>query len=176
MKTRIAFLGDSLTYGGKWEEFFPNYEIRNYGVSGEKSVEILSRLDNVLAEKPDQIFLMMGINDLGDGIGKNHILNNFNELIARLKNESGVLLIVQSLLPVNFHLFASEKFCSEDIRDINNMLKTICKKENITFVDLYSSFSTYSYELIKEYTKDGLHLNNAGYRLWKNCLKSENLI
>ncbi|MGQ1911073.1 GDSL-type esterase/lipase family protein [Marinifilum sp. RC60d5] len=176
MKTRIAFLGDSLTEGGKWDVFFPNHELCNYGVSGEKSVEILSRLDQVLAEKPNQIFLMMGINDLGDGVGKNDILNNFSELISRLKKEPEVLVVVQSLLPVNFQLFASETFCAKDIRDINKLLKTFCEKEMITFVDLYSLFSTYSDELIKEYTYDGLHLNSAGYRLWVNCLQSENLI
>ncbi|MDQ2179223.1 GDSL-type esterase/lipase family protein [Marinifilum sp. D714] len=173
---KIAFLGDSLTYAGRWDDFFPNHEVYNHGVPGEKSNDILMRLPAVLDQKNDQIFLMMGVNDLGDGIESNAIVENFSKLILKVKNETRSNLVIQSLLPVNFEMFPSNVFDSVKIRDINSLLKSLCKEENITFVNLYPSFSTYSNELMKEYTYDGLHLNDAGYRVWKNCLQSEDLI
>ncbi|WP_421920740.1 GDSL-type esterase/lipase family protein [Marinifilum sp.] len=173
---KIAFLGDSLTYAGRWEDFYPDHEISNHGIPGEKSNEILMRLPEVLDENPDQIFLMMGINDLGDGIEPRAIINNFSKLIAQVKNETTGKLVMQSLLPVNFEMYASNVFDSLKIRDINSLLKTMSIQENVTFVDLYPSFSTYSYDLIKAYTYDGLHLNDAGYRLWRNCLQSNKMI
>ena len=167
---KIAFLGDSLTHAGRWEEFFPVCEISNHGVPGERSAEILLRLDEVLEEKPDLILLMMGINDLGSGLAADAILPHFKQMIRRIKKESNAQLIIQSLLPVNFKLFPTTIFQFVDIKAINKMLKTLCEEEKITYVDLYPAFASYGDELIREYTYDGLHLNDAGYKVWANCL------
>jgi lysophospholipase L1-like esterase len=174
--SKIAFLGDSHTHAGRWENFFPKHEIPNHGIPGEKSAEIFLRLEDVLAEKPTQIFLMMGINDLGDGLRSDVILRNYQLTVDRIKKAKNIQLIVQSILPVNFELFTTDNFNSKDILETNQLLKILCEKEKITFVDLYTPFSTYLNELIPLYTYDGLHLNEAGYRIWKNCLQYENLI
>ena len=176
MKNRIAFWGDSLTERGNWKEYFPAYEISNFGVSGEKSDEILFRLDEVLLWKPQKIFLMMGINDLGDGLSVQKVLENYQKLFFLLREQKHIELIVQSLLPTNEVLFKSSNFDGMKILDLNYHLRDLCEKEEITYVDLYTYFSTYAYQLIKDYTDDGLHLNEAGYRVWKDCLQSENLI
>ena len=176
MDGRVAFLGDSLTHAGRWEEFFPNHEIANFGIPGETSAEITSRLEQVIEWKSEKVILMMGINDLGDGLGSGIILHHYKKIIERVQGLENVELIIQSLLPVNFQLFPTTNFQLGDILETNHQLKELCEKENITFVDLYPSFSTYANELIKEYTYDGVHLNEAGYRVWKNCLQSENLI
>jgi lysophospholipase L1-like esterase len=173
---KIVFLGDSLTHAGKWEDFFPGHEVYNHGVPGEKSSEILFRLPEVIDKNPDVLFVMMGINDLGDGIDVTEVIENYSKLIAQVRKAGDINLVVQSLLPVNFQLFPTNVFNSEKIRLINNLLINLCKEENITFVDLYSSLSTYSNELMKEYTYDGLHLNDAGYRVWNNRLQSEKLV
>ncbi|MDM8160806.1 GDSL-type esterase/lipase family protein [Labilibaculum sp. K2S] len=176
MKNRIAFLGDSLTEGGCWEEYFPASEISNFGISGERSDEILFRLDKVLFWEPKKIFLMMGINDLGEGLSYENILANYQKIVSILKEHKHIELIVQSLLPTNDSLFKSANFNGMKILELNYHLRDLCEKEKITYVDLYTAFSTYTYQLIKDYTNDGLHLNEAGYRVWKNCLQSQNLI
>lgn len=176
MKNRIAFWGDSLTEGGNWEKCFPNQEIANFGISGERSDEILSRLDEVLFWKSEKIFLMMGINDLGDGLSYQDVLGNYQKLFLIMKAHKDIELIVQSLLPTNDSLFKSGNFDEMKILELNYHLKDLCEKEKITYVDLYKAFSTYTYQLIKDYTDDGLHLNEVGYRVWKNCLQFENLI
>lgn len=176
MKKQIVFLGDSLTHAGRWEEFFPNVDIFNHGIPGEISIEILSRLDGVLQKQPDIIFVMMGINDLGSGLNSEEILSHYNQLIDRVKRNSKAKLIVQSLLPVNFELFPITIFSAEDILRANELLQSLCKKEEIIFVDLYSSFATDSDKLLKNYTYDGLHLNDTGYCVWKNRLLMENLL
>ena len=176
MKSKIAFLGDSLTNEGRWQEYFPNQEIANFGISGEKSEEIVSRIDEVILWKPSKIFLMMGINDLGDGLNYEEILKNFQIILPRLKEHRDIELIVQNLLPTNDTMFKSVNFDRMNILEVNLHLKDLCEKENVVFVDLYTIFSTYTHQLIKDYTNDGLHLNEAGYKIWKNCLQSGNLI
>lgn len=176
MKNRIAFLGDSLTNEGSWDDFFPAYETANFGISGEKSEEIISRIDEVIVWNPSKIFLMMGINDLGDGLNLKTILENYKIIIDRIKELANTELFVQSLLPTNEAMFKSSNFDGMKILEVNYHLRDLCEKEKITFVDLYTAFSTYTYQLIKDYTNDGLHLNKAGYRVWQNCLQSQNLI
>ncbi|RUT73092.1 GDSL-type esterase/lipase family protein [Ancylomarina longa] len=176
MSIRIAFVGDSLTHGGRWQEFFPNQEIANFGVPGEKSSQILARFDQVIAWNPKKIFLMMGINDLGEGLGVEIILRHYQEIIARIKEIGQVELYVQSLLPINPMLFTNPKLSKNDIVMVNYRLQELCENENISFINLYSCFSNYGNELISEYTYDGLHLNEAGYKLWVNRLRSDQLL
>lgn len=176
MKNRIAFWGDSLTEGGNWGKYFPDYETANFGISGQKSVEIISRLDEVLAWNPSKIFLMMGINDLGEGLDFKTPLENYKIVIDKVKELKNTALFVQSLLPTNETMFQSSSFKGINILELNAHLRDLCGKEKITFVDLYTAFLTDTYQLIRDYTTDGLHLNEAGYRVWKNCLQSENHI
>lgn len=176
MKNRIAFLGDSLSEGGNWESYFPDHEISNFGKSGEKSEEILSRLDKVLLWKPNKVFLMMGINDLSDNVSFDNILDNYKSLFSFMKEQKHIELIIQSLLPINESMFKNANIKGIRVLEFNCRLRDLCEENNVIYLDLYTAFSTYTYQLIKDYTLDGLHLNAKGYRMWKNCLQSENLI
>ncbi len=68
---RLVFLGDSLTWGGYGGNFvaevaklMPQHEIINAGTGGDTVINLLNRLDeDVLAHKPDGVFVMVGGND-----------------------------------------------------------------------------------------------------------------
>jgi lysophospholipase L1-like esterase len=67
---KIIFLGDSLTQGVYGGDFVteiaalrPNDEIINAGVSGSTVLNLESRLDDIIAQAPDAVFLMVGGND-----------------------------------------------------------------------------------------------------------------
>lgn len=67
---KIVFLGDSLTWGGYGGSFvsevarrLPHKEIVNAGVGGNTVVNLLRRLDDVIAQEPDGVFVMVGGND-----------------------------------------------------------------------------------------------------------------
>lgn len=67
---KIAFLGDSLTWGGYGGDFvahiaamLPEHEIINAGVGGNTVVNLLRRVHDVIAQAPDIIFVMVGGND-----------------------------------------------------------------------------------------------------------------
>ena len=67
---RIAFLGDSLTwggYGGNWvagvAQRLPEHEIINAGIGGNTVINLLRRIDQVLDSAPDAIFTLVGGND-----------------------------------------------------------------------------------------------------------------
>ena len=73
---RVTLLGDSITHGGKyganlqlfWDLRFPGSgtRIMNCGISGGTADGGIKRWDHdVLAQKPDRIFVMFGMNDVG---------------------------------------------------------------------------------------------------------------
>ncbi|MBZ0302738.1 MAG: SGNH/GDSL hydrolase family protein [Anaerolineae bacterium] len=67
---RLVFFGDSLTWGGyggsyvaEIQNHLPGHEIVNAGEGGNTVVNLLRRVDEVLALQPDGIFVMVGGND-----------------------------------------------------------------------------------------------------------------
>jgi lysophospholipase L1-like esterase len=67
---KIVFLGDSLTWGKYGGDFvaevaklLPQHTIINAGIGGNTVLNLLNRLDDVLAHAPDGIFVMVGGND-----------------------------------------------------------------------------------------------------------------
>jgi len=67
---KIVFLGDSLTWGGYGGNFvaeiarlLPDHTIINAGEGGDTVVNLLQRVDEVLEQEPDGIFVMVGGND-----------------------------------------------------------------------------------------------------------------
>lgn len=67
---RIIFIGASLTegvYGGNFvkgvSELMPQYEIINGGVGGSTMNRLIERMDDVIEQAPDAVFIMAGSND-----------------------------------------------------------------------------------------------------------------
>jgi hypothetical protein len=61
-KGDIMFLGNSITNGNEWDELFNDASIKNRGISGDATLGVLNRLDEVTARKPGKVFLLIGIN------------------------------------------------------------------------------------------------------------------
>jgi lysophospholipase L1-like esterase len=67
---KLLFLGDSLTWGGYGGSFvaevakrLPDHTIVNAGEGGNTVINLLNRLDSVLEQEPDGVFVMVGGND-----------------------------------------------------------------------------------------------------------------
>ncbi|MDO4573926.1 MAG: SGNH/GDSL hydrolase family protein [Planctomycetia bacterium] len=106
----VCFLGDSITHGGIFHynvytyyvTRFPDRDVRmfNAGVSGDTAGGCQGRLEeDVYVKKPDTVFLMFGMNDVGRG---NFSLNPTPEQLARqagaLKNhENNMVRLTQEL-------------------------------------------------------------------------------
>ena len=77
-KADVAFIGDSITYAGRWSEFFSFYiRVVNRGVGGDKTSDILDRLDSVLSTDPTKAYLMIGINDINQNVSISNVLENY---------------------------------------------------------------------------------------------------
>jgi len=163
----IVFLGDSITDGGCWEELFPGIPLKNRGINADTTTGVLKRLDEILANKPRAIFILIGTNDLPwfEYRSDDDILKTYNDILAYCKiNSPATQVFVQSILP-------RKKNFSKRIQGLNIHLQKLAEKFGYTFINLFPSFVGAQGELKKELTNDSLHLMADGYAIWVENLK-----
>ena len=172
MTKKIVFLGDSLTEWGNWEESFPEYSVHNLGIAGERTDQIIERLTPLKSIQPKVLFVMMGINDLGNGNSTESIIENWNRFFSfsfsALPNSK---IVIQSLLPYNAKLWPNQNLSIDLILLINRELELLAEQFNATFINLFDLFTGEFNQLNLSFTNDGLHLNDHGYRVWEKELR-----
>ncbi len=163
----IVFLGDSITEGGLWSEHFPGLPVRNRGVGGDTTHGLLQRLDQVSAGKPAKVFLLIGTNDLAQGISITDITNNIEKIISTLQSSTPQTAIyLQSLLP-------RDSQHRDAIESINAQLK-LRLSTKVHWINLYPLFLDRSDGSIRnDLSNDELHLLGRGYLLWQEAIQSK---
>lgn len=178
----IVFIGNSITEGGSdWNKKFGMAHIRNRGIAGDVTDGTLKRLDEIVYFKPKAVLILIGINDL---FSLHHEEDNrglkYDKVVPSPeyvgKNILKIAKIIHSKSPktkiyVRTLLPARKEYLKKDILLVNNMIKKNEAKGYYEVIDIYAQFVDSNGELIKELTKDGVHLNNNGYEKWVNFEK-----
>lgn len=164
-KADVVMVGDSITLGGRWNEFLPDTVVHNRGVGTDTVAGVRARTDQVLKKDPQAVFIMIGINDV--------MLRNENAAILAAYRET-----LQALEPVE-HVFVQSVLlcagprCSERVRAqiqlLNAGLKMLAVDEGAVFLDLNGHFAPLG-TLRDDLTYDGVHLNGRGYALWTKLI------
>jgi lysophospholipase L1-like esterase len=172
----VVWLGDSITDGGEWSEFFPGFTVLNRGISSDNTFGILYRIREVTNHRPKKIFLLIGINDIARNIPDSIIVRNYKRIIDSVHLYSPeTILYLQSILPTNnaFTNFKNHQNKTEHILAINEAMKSLCNGKKIIYIDLYNHFINTEGKLDEKYTNDGLHLLGQGYVKWKEIIRNE---
>jgi lysophospholipase L1-like esterase len=162
----IVFMGDSITDGGCWEEFFPGLPVKNRGINADTTEGVLNRLGTILYRSPAAIFLLIGTNDLTWWAYRqdDEILETYEQILQNCMMVSpGTKVFVQSILP-------RKKRLSKHILCLNERLEALAKKYGDVYIDLYPSFVDKKGEMKSHFTNDHLHLMSPGYKKWVEIL------
>ena len=162
----VVFLGDSITQGGLWQEWFAGAPVLNRGIDGETSADLLRRLDSAVRD-PLAVFLLIGTNDLSAGFSLQEITANVRELLGEIERRaSGTPVVVQSVMP------RTPRF-RDDLRLLNRAYRQLVddSAENVQYLDLWPALADDDGDLRTEYTEDRLHLNGPGYAAWVDVLR-----
>jgi lysophospholipase L1-like esterase len=174
-KNEIIMLGNSITNCANWDELFPNKHIKNRGISGDITLGVLDRMDEIVKRKPKKIFILIGINDISLGINKSVILTNYQGIISKIKTDSPKTKIyIQSILPTNdeFDKFKNHQGKMDIIKAVNVELEKMANENKVNFLNIFPEFLDENGKLSKKYTNDGLHLLGEGYMHWASILKT----
>ena len=168
-KDEIIFLGNSISDNCEWSELFENPNVKNRGIGGDDTDGVLERIDEVLSSSPKKVFILIGTNDLAYGKTVDHIIENYNKILDSISIKSpDTEVFIQSVLPVDEAVHWTRKM--SDIKLINGKLIEICDERGIVYIDLFPLFVNSENKLNPDYSIDGLHLNAAGYLLWKDYI------
>lgn len=170
----VVFFGDSITDDGDWSKLFPNSLVENRGIGGDTTRGLLNRLNQIIAQNPSQIFLMVGTNDLCYGRPIPNIIINYRYILSRLHTElPNTEVYVESVLPFNDTIFPSRSLrTNRNIKELDTELKHLSAEYNYPYLDLASALTNSDGRLPAKYTSDGLHLNDAGYIVWRNQIQN----
>lgn len=161
----IAFVGDSLTEGGDWQGWFPQYETRNLGVGGDTTDELLDRLPAVVETQPDAVVLLIGTNDVAWRRTAEHIVRNIETILVELRRAlPEVRILVQSVLPRGAEF-------ADRVMEVNRHLWQFAPTVYGQYLDLWPAMAVEDSTLNPTFSEDLLHLNRAGYDAWLAELK-----
>ncbi|MGA1837856.1 GDSL-type esterase/lipase family protein [Herbiconiux sp. 11R-BC] len=159
-KSKTVFVGDSLTEGGRWQEWFPEVEAVNLGVGGDTTEGLIERLDQVAAEDPDTVVLLIGTNDIANRRAVEQVVRNIETILVNIRQAlPDARILVQSVLPRGSEY-------AEFVKEINRHVWQFAATVRAHYLDLWPVMALDDGELNPAFTTDRLHLNDAGYEAW----------
>ncbi|HZP11580.1 MAG TPA: GDSL-type esterase/lipase family protein [Nevskiaceae bacterium] len=162
----IAFLGDSITAGGRWDLLLPHLPTRNLGIGGDRTDHVLERIAPAIRLAPSKLFLLIGTNDLTVGVPVDTIAGNVARILDELRRAlPNCSFYLQSVLPRTADY-------APTIATLNERYRKIARERRATFVDLWPLFDDGKGALKASLTNDNLHLLGAGYVVWRDALAS----
>lgn len=175
----IVFLGDSITWMYDLDKYYKGKRVVNSGISGDSTEDIIKDMNNrVYRYNPSKVFILIGTNDITDKKTKEQIVDNIQIIIDYIqKNRPKCKIYLESIYPINNtnDQKINKKMVSirnnEFIKEINDELKQISEKSNITYINLYDEIVDKEGNLKIEYTKEGLHISEKGYEKITTILK-----
>lgn len=167
---QLILFGDSITEGFNVRSHVPGRPIRNFGVSGDSTVECLERIvPSCFDPIPVRIFLCIGTNDLARNRTDEEILGNIRRIVQRIRELSpDVPIELTSLFPTRHN----PPRPNERIRTFNGALNGLAAELRTGYFDLHPYFTDANGDLKQEFTEDGLHLTTAAYAQWAVILNS----
>jgi lysophospholipase L1-like esterase len=169
----IVFLGDSHTQNFEAAEAFNNINVKNRGIILDGTASVLDRLTYIINKHPKKIFIQIGVNDLLSGVNTQVVADDINRMIDKIEVASPrTKIVLQSVFPTNWNTYKAKTPVLHDIETLNVKLDALSVKRGCIYVDLFHLLIKGN-GLNPEFDcGDNLHLNGAGYHLWKTQIYS----
>lgn len=181
--TVIAF-GDSITAAGKWQKVLENelgIKIINKGVGGDSSRTARARFKrDVLNLSPDLVIISFGTNDAAIDMEKYTPLEDYRANLAYFIDsclEIGAQVMLNIPIPIDDapYLTRHDAKPFEPFGGPNGLLtlyaeaaREVAEEKGVRYADVNAAFlKTDNY---KKYISDGIHPNDAGYKLYGNAV------
>lgn len=173
----VLLVGDSITiqWGEAWKKHLPNLKAVNIGIGGDKTQNVLWRLDHGGVEglQPEAIVLMIGNNNMfftpetgieAAALGIQMCVKNLREKFP------DAAIVVAKILPAH----APGNRFYEDIKKTNAALDRLRLDSDpkVRVLDLWSDFTNADGTIKKDLlAPDNIHLSPKGYVVYSQKLK-----
>jgi lysophospholipase L1-like esterase len=157
-------MGDSLTawpsdnpWPARLDKGDANLRIlNNAGVPGDTTADMRGRFDrDVLAYKPNVVFIMGGTNDLGHNVSRATTIANLKAMVLAAKAK-GIRVFLMTIPPDSYTGMAP------DIDSLNTAIVRLGNATSVVVIDIHSPLSTPTGVYVRKFTSDGLHFSTLG--------------
>ena len=167
----ITLIGNSLFDNWKIEKL-NNNSVANLGIAGISTKQYQEYIlnENKIKHIANKTVIMTGTNDIVDkSLNFEDILNNINKLIeSLLKINKNTKIYFIEIPSIAFRMDRNK----EEIFKLNEYLKNNLD-ESIKYIEV-NKYMTDDFKNLKlEYTYDGLHFNEEGYKILEKILEKE---
>lgn len=180
--SKAVFIGDSLTdglsiYGGISSNkiFYTNALTASSALNKKVTISGTSQTaaEFVAAKKPKSVYIMLGSNDIVQGLSASKFQSYYEKLVDEIKDSSpNSRIYLESILPVTSkYETKSTKLTNKKIDNFNAAIKELCTKKGVTYCNVAYALKDSDGTLLSDLTWDGFHLNKAGYDNWIAYLK-----
>lgn len=169
-ENRIVYMGNSITEGWiqKDPDFFAGKPYINRGISGQTTPQMLLRFHaDVIALRPKVVVILAGINDIAGNTGPStlEMIEDNISSMAVLAKSAGIKVILSSVLPAYDFPWRPGLAPAEKVVALNEWIKNYASQNGFIYLDYYSSMVDDRKGLLAEYTTDGVHPNEKGYKI-----------
>ena len=167
----ITLIGNSLFDNWKIEKL-NNNSVANLGIAGISTKQYQEYIldENKIKYIANKTLIMTGTNDIIDeSLNFEAILNNINKLIeSLLKINKDTKIYFIEIPSIAFRMDRNK----EEIFKLNEYLKNNLEKR-VKYIEV-NKYMTDDFKNLKlEYTYDGLHFNEEGYKILEKILEKE---
>lgn len=169
---RVVFFGDSITDMWKLSDYFPGKRYINRGIGGQTTPQMLVRFrQDVIDLHPKVVVILAGTNDIAGNTGpmRNEDIEANYASMAELARQHDIHMVFASVLPVhNYTELSKELFAQRPpsrILELNQWLKDYCARNDLVYLDYFTSMVDDKGLLKRDLAEDGLHPNEAGYKI-----------
>lgn len=167
---RVIFMGNSITEG--WlrihPSFFEGKPYINRGISGQTTPQMLLRFrQDVINLKPFAVVILAGINDIAQNTGPMTLEETAGNIfsMAELAKANDIKVIICTVLPASDLSWRPGMEPGPKVVKLNALLNKYAAEYTIPFADYYAPMVNNSLGLKKELGDDGVHPNEAGYKI-----------
>ncbi len=167
---RVVFMGNSITEG--WAKLFatlfPGKPYVGRGISGQTTPQMLVRFrQDVIALKPKVVVILAGTNDIAGNTGPSTIEMIEDNLasMTEIAQAHGMRVVLSSVLPVYDYPWKPGLQPASKIMALNAWMKSFAATRGAIYLDYHSAMQDERHGLKSELTYDGVHPNEAGYRV-----------
>jgi lysophospholipase L1-like esterase len=186
--TRVVFFGDSITEAAVYPGGYiaklrdqlatqqDSFELIGKGIGGNKIYDLYLRLeDDVLALRPDVVFVYVGVNDVwhkrlaGTGTDADKFERFYTALIRKMQQQN-IRVVLCTPACIGEHYDCTNPQDGE-INQFSQIIRDLARRMDCGLCDLRSSFMNYSSKNNPAnlergiLTTDGVHLNDLGNQM-----------
>jgi len=167
---RVVFYGNSITdsWAPLFATLFPGKPYVGRGISGQTTPQMLVRFrQDVIDLKPAVVVILAGTNDIAGNTGPStlEMIEDNLKSMTELAQRNGIKVVLSSVLPVYDYPWRPGLEPAPKIVALNAWMKQYAQSVGAVYLDYWTALADARQGMRAEYSRDGVHPNEAGYRV-----------